>query len=335
MAFISQSGALCTAVLDWSLKENVGFSSFVSIGSMLDVNWGDLIDYFGNDPRTNSIVIYMESIGDARSFLSAAREVSLTKPIIVIKAGRTAAAAKAAASHTGSLDRQRRRAGSGFPAHRRTARRTPSATFSTCHGCAGQAAASQGQPALHHHQRRRSRRARHRCADLRRRRIGGAFAAKPSKAFNKILPSAWSHGNPVDILGDAEPERYAKALEIAAKDPGIDGMLIVLTPQGMTNPTQIAEQLRPFAKSLGKPVLASWMGGNDVQAGVEILNQAGIPTFTYPGHGDRRLQLHVEVLVQPQGHLRDSATGLGGRAVLTARKRSRSSPRCAIPAAPS
>ncbi len=103
VAFISQSGALCTAVLDWSLKENVGFSAFVSIGSMLDVSWGDLIDYFGNDPRTNSIVIYMESIGDARSFLSAAREVSLTKPIIVIKAGRTAAAAKAAASHTGSL----------------------------------------------------------------------------------------------------------------------------------------------------------------------------------------------------------------------------------------
>ena len=103
VAFISQSGALCTAVLDWSLRENVGFSAFVSVGSMLDVNWGDLVDYFGNDPRTHSIVIYMESIGDARSFLSAAREVSLTKPVIVIKAGRTAAAAKAAASHTGSL----------------------------------------------------------------------------------------------------------------------------------------------------------------------------------------------------------------------------------------
>src|SRR5271169_6146490 len=98
VAFISQSGALCTAVLDWSLKENVGFSSFVSIGSMLDVNWGDLIDYFGSDPHTKTIAIYMESIGDARSFLSAAREVSLTKPIIVIKGGRTAAAAKAATS---------------------------------------------------------------------------------------------------------------------------------------------------------------------------------------------------------------------------------------------
>src|SRR5208282_2746228 len=103
VAFISQSGALCTAVLDWSLRENVGFSAFVSIGSMLDVNWGDLVDYFGSDPRTHSIVIYMESIGDARSFLSAAREVSLNKPVIVIKAGRTDAAAKAAASHTGAL----------------------------------------------------------------------------------------------------------------------------------------------------------------------------------------------------------------------------------------
>ena len=103
VAFLSQSGALCTAILDWSLRENVGFSAFVSVGSMLDVGWGDLIFYLGNDPKTRSIVIYMESIGDARSFLSAAREVALTKPIIVIKAGRTEAAARAAASHTGSL----------------------------------------------------------------------------------------------------------------------------------------------------------------------------------------------------------------------------------------
>ncbi len=107
VAFISQSGALCTAVLDWSLREEVGFSAFVSIGSMLDVGWGDLISYFGDDPNTKSIVIYMETIGDARSFLSAAREVALTKPIIVIKPGRTEGAAKAAASHTGSLDRLR------------------------------------------------------------------------------------------------------------------------------------------------------------------------------------------------------------------------------------
>ena len=103
VAFISQSGALCTSVLDWSLKEHVGFSAFVSVGSMLDVDWGDLIYHLGDDPHTNSIVIYMESIGDARSFMSAAREVALAKPIIVIKPGRTEGAARAAASHTGSL----------------------------------------------------------------------------------------------------------------------------------------------------------------------------------------------------------------------------------------
>src|SRR5208283_1145678 len=101
-------------------------------------------------------------------------------------------------------------------------------------------------------------------------------------AFDEILPPQWSHNNPVDILGDAEPERYAKSLEIAAKDPAIDGMLVILTPQDMTNPTQIAEKLKPYAKGFGKPVLASWMGGAEVAAGEQILNQAGIPTFQFP-----------------------------------------------------
>src|SRR5579863_5244412 len=99
VGFISQSGALCTAILDWSLRENVGFSTFISIGSMLDVSWGDLIDYLGDDPHTRSIILYMESIGEPRTFISAARQVALSKPIIVIKAGRT----EAAASHTGAL----------------------------------------------------------------------------------------------------------------------------------------------------------------------------------------------------------------------------------------
>jgi acetyltransferase len=285
VAFISQSGALCTAVLDWSLKENVGFSSFVSIGSMLDVNWGDLIDYFGNDPRTNSIVIYMESIGDASSFLSAAREVSLTKPIIVIKAGRTAAAAKAAASHTGSLTGSDDVLEAAF---RRTGvLRVDSIgdIFDITDVLAKQPRpkgnrlciiTNAGGPGVL-------------STDAL---IGGGgelaeLSPETNEEFNKILPSAWSHNNPVDILGDAEPERYVKALEVAAKDPSIDGMLIIMTPQGMTNPTQIAEHLRPYAKSLGKPVLASWMGGNNVQAGVEILNAAGIPSFPFPDTATR------------------------------------------------
>src|SRR5450755_3837939 len=280
VAFISQSGALCTAVLDWSLRENVGFSGFVSIGSMLDVNWGDLVDYFGNDPRTHSIVIYMESIGDARSFLSAAREVSLTKPIIVIKAGRTAAAAKAAASHTGSLTGSDEVLDAAF-------RRSGVLRVTSISDIFFMADVLAKQP------RPRG----NRLAILTNAGgpgvlatdalvMGGGELAELSPqtmaAFDEILPPQWSHNNPVDILGDAEPERYAKSLEIAAKDPAIDGMLVILTPQDMTNPTQIAEKLKPYAKGLNKPLLASWMGGAQVAAGEEILNQAGIPTFRFP-----------------------------------------------------
>jgi acetyltransferase len=280
VAFISQSGALCTAVLDWSLREMVGFSGFVSVGSMLDVGWGDLIDYFGHDPRTHSIVIYMESVGDARSFLSAAREVSLSKPIIVIKAGRSAAAAKAAASHTGSLtgsdevlEAAFRRVGvlrvnsisdivyMSEVLAKQPRPRGPRLAIVTNAGGPGVLATDTLIS------------------------LGGELAElspETMAAYNSFLPPPWSHNNPIDILGDAEPERYAKALEIASKDPGIDGMLVVLTPQGMTNPTQIAEQLRPYAHSTGKPVLASWMGGADVAGGEEILNRAGIPTFPFP-----------------------------------------------------
>ena len=285
VAFFSQSGALLTAILDWSLHENVGFSSFVSIGSMLDVSWGDLIDYFGSDPRTHSIVIYMESIGDASAFLSAAREVSLTKPIIVIKAGRTAAAAKAAASHTGSLtgsdevlDAAFRRSGvlrvtsisdiffmSDVLAKQPRPRGKRLAILTNAGGpgvLATDALATGGGE----------------LAEL---------SPQTMQAFDEFLPPQWSHSNPVDILGDAEPERYAKSLEIAAKDPGIDGMLVILTPQDMTNATQIAEKLKPYAKGLGKPVLASWMGGAEVAAGEQILNQAGIPTFQFPDNAVR------------------------------------------------
>jgi len=280
VGFISQSGALCTAVLDWSLKEMVGFSAFVSVGSMVDVGWGDLIYHLGNDPKTRSIVIYMETIGNARSFLSAAREVALNKPIIVIKPGRTAAAAKAAASHTGSLtgsdevlEAAFRRSGvlrvnniadlfyMAEVLSKQPSPRGPRLTIVTNAGGPGVLATD----ALI---------------------TGGGELAELTpetmEAYNAVLPPTWSHNNPVDIIGDASPERYAKALEIAAKDKNSDGMLVILTPQAMTDPTQIAEQLKPLAKQEGKPVLASWMGGVDVAAGEEILNRANIPTFPYP-----------------------------------------------------
>ncbi|MDB9358200.1 acetate--CoA ligase family protein, partial [Nodularia spumigena CS-587/03] len=280
VGFISQSGALCTAILDWSFSENVGFSAFVSLGSMLDVGWGDLINYLGDEPHTTSIVIYMESIGDGRAFMSAAREVALTKPIIVIKAGRTEAAAKAAASHTGALagsdqvlDAAFRRCGvlrvnsisDLFDMAELLAKQPrpqgPRLTILTNAGGPGVLAtdaliATGGEVA--------------------------EISEQTTASLNQILPAHWSHGNPIDILGDADPHRYTQALEIAAKDPNSDGLLVILTPQAMTDPTQTAEQLKPYAQMVGKPILASWMGGADVAAGEMILNKNHIPTYPYP-----------------------------------------------------
>jgi acetyltransferase len=280
VAFISQSGALLTAILDWSLREQVGFSGFVSTGSMLDVGWGDLIDYFGRDPRTNSILLYMESIGDARSFLSAAREVALSKPIIVIKAGRSEQAAKAAASHTGSLagsdevlDAAFRRCGvlrvntiaelfnMAELLSKQPRPRGPGLTIVT----------NAGGPAVL-------------ATDAL---IAGGgelvqLAPETKAALDEILPAAWSHANPIDVLGDAGPERYVKTLQIAAGDPSSHGLLVILTPQDMTDPTLTAAALQQYAHLQGKPVLASWMGGPSVSAGCDILNRYDIPTFDYP-----------------------------------------------------
>lgn len=282
IALLTQSGALLTAILDWSQRERVGFSACVSVGSMLDVGWADLIDHFGNDPRTAAILIYMESVDDARSFLSAAREVSLAKPIIVIKPGRSEAAARAALSHTGALtgsdevlDAAFRRAGvlrvdtidelfsMAGVLGRQPRPRGPRLTIVTNAGGPGVLATD----AL---------------VD------GGGTLAELSSAsqsqLDGVLPAAWSHANPVDVLGDAGPERYAEAVRIAAEDPSTDGLLVILTPQDMTDPTLTAERLREVVSraDIDKPVLASWMGGASVQAGIEILNRADIPNFGYP-----------------------------------------------------
>ena len=280
VAFVSQSGALCTAILDWSLKEQIGFSAFISAGSMLDVNWGNLIDYLGDDPHTRSIVVYMESIGDARSFLSAAREVALNKPIIVIKAGRTEQAAKAAASHTGSmagsddvLEAAFRRVGvlrvnsiadvfymTEVLAHQPRPKGPKLAIVTNAGGpgvLATDALLLQGGE----------------LAEL---------STATNEALDKVLPPHWSHNNPVDIIGDAGPNRFEKAVEIVAADPNVDGLLVIMTPQGMTNPTLIAEKLQRFAKLDSKPILTSWMGGEEAAQGEAVLNRAGIPTFPFP-----------------------------------------------------
>lgn len=280
VAFLSQSGALLTAILDWSLAEQVGFSAIVSTGSMLDVGWGDLLSFFSEDSKTESILLYMESIGDARAFLSAAREVAFSKPIIVIKAGRTEAASHAAASHTGGMtgsdevyDAAFRRCGvirvqsiadlfhMAEVLGKQPRPRGRRLTILTNAGGPGVLAtdalmASGGELA--------------------------PLSEDSQRALNAFLPVHWSHANPIDILGDADPERYARALEIAIKDANSDGLLVILAPQGMTDPAKVAERLKPYAKGYGKPLLASWMGGRGVATGVEVLNAAGIPTFSYP-----------------------------------------------------
>jgi acetyltransferase len=280
VALLSQSGAICTSILDWARERNVGFSTFVSVGTMLDVDFADLIDYFGNDPTTRSIVLYMESVGDVRRFISAARAAARSKHVILVKAGRHEAGAKAAASHTGALagsdavfDAAVRRAGilrvttipdlfnmAEILAHQPSPR-GPALAIVTNAGGPGVMATDALMLG------------------------GGQLASLSQESLNslsKVLPPYWSHGNPVDVLGDAPPESYEKAVEICARDPNVQGVLILLAPQAVTNPTETAQRLARFAKTEGKPILASWMGGTDVRAGRVILGDAGIAAFDSP-----------------------------------------------------
>lgn len=280
LAFISQSGAMCTAVLDWSYQEKIGFSAFISIGSMADVNWGTLIDYLGDDPNTHSLLLYMETVGDARAFLTAAREVALEKPIIVIKAGRSQAAAQAAASHTGSL------AGSDEVFNAALERvgvlrvnsiaelfsmasvlsrqpRPKGPYLSIVTNAGGPAVLATDATVLNQ-------------AEL------TPLPKKTIQQLDTFLPPAWSHSNPIDILGDADASRYVKTIEVLTKDPTSDGILVILSPQDMTDPTGTAEGIKQFAQASSKPVLASWMGGETVKEGADLLSEAKIPVFSYP-----------------------------------------------------
>ena len=280
VGFVSQSGALCAAVLDWSLHQRMGFSAFVSVGSMLDVGWGDLIYHLGDDPRTSCIMMYMETVGDARSFLSAAREVALTKPIIVIKAGRTDAAARAAASHTGSLTGSDDVLQAAFRRCGVLRVETISDVFHMAEVLAKQPrprgprlaiVTNAGGPGVL-------------AADFLM--TGGGELADLSREaierLNEFLSPNWSHGNPVDTIGDADAGRYAKAVEIVGNDAHSDGVLAILVPQGMADPGETAEKLTTVAAGCTKPLLASWMGGPSAALGESILSRASVPCFPFP-----------------------------------------------------
>jgi len=283
IAFISQSGALGSAILDWAIHENIGFSNFVSVGSMIDVDFGDLIDYFGTDPKTRSILMYIEGITNARKFLSAARHFARTKPIIVVKAGKFSESAKAAASHTGSLtgedniyDAAFKRAGmvrveeiadlfnAAEVLGMQPLPKGPNLAIITNAGGPGVMATD---------------------ALIAR---GGKLAKLNSETMDyldSVLPPYWSHGNPIDILGDAQADRYRAVVEACLNDENVDGILIIYTSQAVAEPVEIAQALAEVVKDRSyqnKTILTSFMGRGAVEDANSILSQNSTPTYSTP-----------------------------------------------------
>ena len=279
-AFVSQSGALCTAILDWATDEGIGFSVVASMGNSLDVDLGDMIDYLSTDPYTDSIVLYVESIHDARKFISAARAFTRTKPIVAYKAGRFAASAQAAASHTGAMVGEDSVYDAAFARAGIVRVNDMSELFHSAEFLArgkfpqGKQLAivsNAGGPGIM-------------ALDALLARHGSIASLSPAtlEALNQQLPATWSHQNPIDILGDAPPSRYASAVDTVLRDDGVDGLVVLLTPQAMTDPMESASSVISASAHSAKPVLAVWMGGTSVRNGIQLLNQAGIPTFQSP-----------------------------------------------------
>ena len=280
MAFISQSGAICTAILDLSLKEKIGFSYFVSLGSMLDVDFGDMIDYIGGDSRVSSIVMYIENLSRFRNFMSAARSVSRVKPIIVLKSGRTEAGARAASSHTGALtgedavyDAAFKRAGivrvktfeelfdCAELLDREPVAIKPRLAIVTNAGglgvIAADALADYGlSPAL--------------------------LKTETVRKLDELLPPSWSRGNPIDILGDATAERFKQVVEICLQAPEIDALLLLSAPQGVSDPGSMAVALTQSLEDKSRPVFTAWVGGTEMEKCRQCFNEAGIATFDTP-----------------------------------------------------
>ncbi len=283
VAFLSQSGALGSAILDWAIHQNIGFSNFVSVGSMLDVDFGDLIDYFGSDPQTKSILMYVEGITEARKFMSAARHFARTKPIIVVKAGKFSESAKAVASHTGSLsgedgiyDAAFKRAG--------IVRVEEIADLFNCAEVLGTQPLPRG-PNLAIITNAGGPGVMTTDALIAK---GGKLAKLSQKTLNNlnaVLPHFWSRGNPIDVLGDARADRYKVAVEACLNDENIDGVLIIFTQQAVSDSVEIAKNIVELVRSKtyqNKTILTSFMGNNAVQEANAILNANHIPTYATP-----------------------------------------------------
>ena len=280
IAFISQSGALCTAVLDWALQEHIGFSNFVSVGNTVDVGIGDLIDYFAMDPKTDSIILYVESIKNPREFMSAARAFTRNKPIIAYKAGRFARSAEVAASHTGAMagvdsvyEAAFKRAGivrvnemsDMFDCAELLARnKRPKGSRVAIVTNAGGPGVMATDELLQHNG------------------VLAEFSKTTMDQLNSFLPANWSHANPVDVIGDATPEIFARAMKNVLDDEQVDAVIALFAPQAISSPTDAARALIEVEQTSTKPVLTSWMGGKSMQEAIKLFNQAGVPTYWAP-----------------------------------------------------
>jgi len=280
IALFSQSGAICGAILDWAAAAKVGFSAFISVGSMLDVDFGDLIDYFGRDANTKSIVLYSESITNARKFMSAARGFARVKPIIVIKSGRFAEGAKAASSHTGAMagkdyiyDAAFKRAGivrvkniqDLFNVSSILAKQPrpsgPNIAIITNAGGPGVLATD----AIIEHNGK--------LAEL---------TPETMEKLNSFLPSHWSKANPIDIIGDSDEDVYQKTIDVCLQDPNIDSILVICVPQVVADPKRLADRVIDLSKKATKPILTSFPGEASVQFTRDLLNKNNVPTYNTP-----------------------------------------------------
>lgn len=280
LALLSQSGAICTAILDWAKAQDIGFSTVVSMGGAADIDFGEVLDYLATDSKTTGILMYVEGIRDARRFLSGLKAAARLKPVILIKSGRHAAGSLAAMSHTGAMvggdhvfDAAIERAGV-------VRVYSINELFSAARVLANNYAVTGDRLAIITNAGGPGVMSTDRAED-----VGIQLAELSSNSLdllNEVLPTHWSHANPVDILGDATPDRYQKALNICLSDDNIDGVLVILTPQAMTDPTQVAHCIIEAAQISKKPVLASWTGGAKVQEGRQLFADSRVAHFSTP-----------------------------------------------------
>ncbi|MES9943761.1 MAG: bifunctional acetate--CoA ligase family protein/GNAT family N-acetyltransferase [Candidatus Thiodiazotropha sp.] len=277
LALVSQSGAICTAILDWAEVNDIGFSTVISTGIGADLDFGDYLDYLVSDPMTDSILLYVEGIKNARRFMSGLRAAARIKPVIVLKVGRHAAGAEASMSHTGALVGSDETFAAALSRSGVLRVETVTQLFSAAKALSSRYRVYGDRLAIITNGGGPGVMAADRASDLN---IELAeFGGETITELNKVLPDVWSHGNPVDIIGDAPPERYRAAVDTCLNDPGVDGTIVILTPQAMTEPEEVANALIDLADHHKKPILTSWMGGNQVESARKLFNNAKLPTF--------------------------------------------------------